>query len=75
MRLCQATGRPDSPPPIVTEHIPDVLWHCASADFGSPQCGHLLVVIDDFFKYPEVEIVKTTSVGETFPKLENIMTT
>ena len=73
---CQVTGPPDPPAPVITEPGPKDPWQCASADFGSlPDGRHMLVVIDDYSKYPEVEIVQSTSAEETIPKIEKIIAT
>ena len=39
------------------------------------QTGELLVVMDTYSRYPEVEIVNRTSVAETIPMFEKIFAT
>ena len=56
--LCQSVGQVDLPAPINTEPIPHEHCYRVSADFVSlPGGKHVLVVVDDMSKYPEVEIV------------------
>lgn len=72
--LCQAAGVGDSPAPIIMEDIPSFPWQRASADFGClPNGRHMLVVIDDFSKYPEDELLATTTAGRTIPLFKKIM--
>ncbi|KAJ1160322.1 hypothetical protein NDU88_000824 [Pleurodeles waltl] len=62
------------PAPIITEPIPSSLWHRAKADLGTlPDGSHVLVVIDDFSKYPEVKILDTTTAERVIPCFEKIM--
>ena len=70
MRNCQTVWPPDPPAPIITEEIPPHPFHRASADGR-----HMLVVMDDFSRYPEVEIVSSTGAAETISKFEKIMAT
>ncbi|KAJ1198807.1 hypothetical protein NDU88_002646 [Pleurodeles waltl] len=66
----------EPPPPIITETIPANPWQRASADLGNlPDGRHMLVVIDDFSKYPEVELLESTVTERVIPCLEKIMAT
>ncbi|KAJ1211772.1 hypothetical protein NDU88_007126 [Pleurodeles waltl] len=70
MQPLSATGGNDPPPAIITESSSTAPWLRASADFGNlPDSKHLLIVMDDYSCYPEVEIVKNTSAEETILKL------
>ena len=57
--------------------LPPSPWHTVHIDF----CGHfpdgqyLLVVIDAYSKFPEVDFVNSTSASATLPKLERIFAT
>ena len=53
---------------------PNGPWLKAPADFCCPfSTGEMvLVVLDAYSKYPEVEIVSSTATGNTFPALERI---
>ncbi|KAJ1092640.1 hypothetical protein NDU88_005750 [Pleurodeles waltl] len=69
--VCLASGQTD--PPAITEEGPTVPWQRASADFWSPPDGsYILIVMDDYSRYPEVEIITKT---EVIPKTEKIMAT
>ncbi|KAJ1098584.1 hypothetical protein NDU88_003692 [Pleurodeles waltl] len=59
--VCQLVGPTDPPPPIITEPILSIPWQRASVDLGSlPDGRHMLVVLGDFSKYPEVELLEST---------------
>ena len=51
---------------------PNGPWLEASADLCGPfPTGEMvLVVLDAYSKYPEVEIISSTAAGNTFPSLE-----
>ena len=55
--------------------LPDGPWIEISADlFGPlPSGQHLLVVIDDYSRLPEVEDVHSTSADSVIPHLDNII--
>ncbi|KAJ1137731.1 hypothetical protein NDU88_004128 [Pleurodeles waltl] len=56
--VCQASGTPDSPARVIMEDGPSARWQRVSADFGSLSYGsYMLVAIDDYSHYPEVELV------------------
>ena len=52
-------------------------WQYLSADFCGPlPSGDMLfVVIDEYSRYPEVEIVRSTSANTVIPKLDRILST
>lgn len=56
---------------------PNGPWLEASSDFcGLFSTGQMvLVVLDAYSKYPEVEIFSSTTSGNTFPALEQIFST
>ena len=72
---CQASN-PQTPSrePIQPTPLPPEPWTCLSMDFSGPfpSGDYLLVVIDDYSRFPEVEIVPSTSASSVIPKLENI---
>ena len=71
---CQAnTPKVDHEPLHMTE-MPKEPWSEDSVDFCGPfKSGeYLLVVIDDFSRFPEVEILHSTSEKSTIPKLDAI---
>ena len=55
--------------------LPDGSWQKLSADFCGtlPTGDYLLVVIDEYSRYPEVEILKSTSAKATIPKFDKII--
>ena len=73
---CQAatTGTQPSPEPLIMTSLPHAPWQEVAADFVGPfPSGELLlVVVDEFSRFPEVEIVTTTSARAVIPKLDNI---
>jgi hypothetical protein len=73
---CQATSSLPPPPPVTMRTLPDGPWQNVSADFYGPiGSEYLLVVIDDYTRYPVVEIVSTTSAKCIIPKLHQIFAT
>ncbi len=71
---CQAANPAQKLEPLCMTTLPKCPWTEVSIDFAGPfPCGnYLLVVIDDFSRYPEVEIVSSTSARATIPKLDAI---
>ena len=73
---CQAatTGTHRHPEPLIMTPLPDAPWQEVAVGFVGPfPSGELLlVVIDEFSRFPEVEIVTTTSAKAVIPKLDNI---
>ena len=60
----------------MTDLTPEV-WHTVNIDFCGPfpEGEYLLVLIDAYSRFPEVEIVSPTSSKVTIPKLEGIFAT
>ena len=73
---CQATSTHGSEhcTPLKMSHLPDRPWKELSIDFIGPfPTGEsLLVVMDDYSRFPEVEIVHPTSSNTVIPKLDAI---
>ena len=69
---CQATVTQKSRTPIVMTETPNEAWERVAADFCGPfPTGELvLVVIDERSRYPEIEIVNSTSAESTKTALE-----
>ncbi|XP_033114046.1 uncharacterized protein K02A2.6-like [Anneissia japonica] len=72
---CQSSSSIGSPPePLRMSKLLESPWKEVSIDFKGPfPAGeYLLVIIDDFSRFPEVEIVSSTSAKATIPKLDAV---
>ena len=71
---CQANRTPDHPQ---MSALPPRPWHTVSVDFCGPfpTGEYLLVVIDGYTRFPEVEIVNSTAGKGTILKLDRIFAT
>ncbi|XP_038049667.1 uncharacterized protein K02A2.6-like [Patiria miniata] len=70
---CQATSSSTLREPLQMSTLPAGPWLEVSVDFADlPSGKHLLVVTDDYSRYPVVEIVTSTSVKAVIPKLDAI---
>ena len=73
---CQATNHSPKPatPPLQMSQLPSGPWKELSMDFCGPfpSGDHLLVVTDDYSRFPEAEIVKSTSANTVIPRLDMI---
>ena len=74
---CQATCRPNPPEPLQMSDMPQGPWQKVHADFYGPLPSgeYLLVVIDRYSRYPEVEIVRSTKASCVIPKFDKIFST
>ena len=63
--------------PLQMTTLPQAPWQYLSADFCGPLPSDdmLFVVIDEYSRYPEVEIVRSTSANTVIPKLDRILST
>jgi len=69
---CQiATPKPSREPLKITP-LPDGPWQQVSIDFCEVAGHYVLVVIDDYSRFPEVEIVHSTSAKAVLPKLDRV---
>ena len=73
----QATNNATHPEPLIMSELPPEPWHTLHIDFCGPFPGsyYLLVVVDAFTHFPEVDIITSTSAEITIPKLERIFAT
>ena len=72
---CQASyPGPSNRDPILPTILPEEPWVSVSIDFKGPlpSGDYLLVVIDDYSRYPEVEVISSTSSRAVLPKLNQI---
>ncbi|CAB4005564.1 uncharacterized protein K02A2.6-like, partial [Paramuricea clavata] len=74
---CQAVGKPPPPEPLAMTEMPKGPWEMVHLDFYGPlpTGEYLLVVIDRYSRYPEVEIVRSTKASTVIPKLDKIFAT
>lgn len=69
---CQvATPKPSSEPLQMTP-LPNGPWEQVSIDFCEVAGHYALVVIDDYSRFPEIEVVYSTSAKAVIPKLNHI---
>lgn len=73
---CQAANHDAKPvsEPLQMSPLPQGPWQELSMDFCGPfpDGDYLLVVTDDFSRYPEVEILRSTSAKAVIPHLDSI---
>jgi transposase InsO family protein len=71
---CQANGPENRPDPLQMSPLPPSPWHTVHMDFCGPfpTGDYLFVVIDAYSRFPEVEIVSSTSAATVIPKLDKI---
>lgn len=74
---CQANGPENRPQPLKMTILPPKPWHTVNVDFSGPYPTgeYLLVVIDAYSRFPEVEIVHSTAGKGTIQKLDRIFAT
>ena len=71
---CQAVGKPAPPEPLHLQDMPKSPWEKLHIDFSGPLPSgeYLLVVVDRYSRFPEVEIVRRTKAEIVIPKLDKI---
>jgi hypothetical protein len=71
---CQASTQVKTHEPLQMTNLPEGPWQNISVDFCGPfpSGDYLLVAMDDYSRYPEVEILKSTSSKSTIPKLDKM---
>ncbi|XP_065067305.1 uncharacterized protein K02A2.6-like [Rhopilema esculentum] len=74
---CQAVGQAAPPEPIQPSDMPSGPWEKLHIDFCGPlpSNDYLLVVVDRYSRYPEVEVVKSTKASCVIPKLDKMFAT
>ena len=74
---CQANGPNTKPAPLQMSPLPPTPWHTVHIDFCGPfpTGEYLLVVIDAYSWFPEVDIIHSTSAKGTISKLDRIFAT
>ena len=71
---CQVTRKPNNPEPLRMTDMPSGPWQKVHLDFYGPlPFGKpLLVCIDCYSRYPEVEIMRSTKAASVTPRLDKI---
>ncbi len=70
---CQANIVEHTTEALKMSPLPTKAWSEISIDFADlPNGEHLLVVMDDYTRFPEVEIVPSTSAQQVIPRLDRI---
>ena len=74
---CQANSSSSSPDPLQMSTLPPSAWHTVHIDFCGPfpSGEYLIVAIDAYSRFPEVEILHSTSATATIAKLDRIFAT
>ena len=73
---CQATNHDPKPAsePLQMSPVPQSSWQKLSMDFCGPfpNGDYMLVVTDGLSRFPEVEVLRSTSAKAVIPHLDNI---
>ncbi len=71
---CQAVGKLPPQEPISGTTMPKGPWETVHIDFYGPlpTGEYLLVAIDRYSRYPEVEVVRSTKASTVIPKLDQM---
>ena len=75
--VCQANSSGNHPDPLKMSPLPPEPWHTVHMDFCGPfPAGeYLFVVIDAYSRFPEVDIVHSTSASAIIPRMDRIFST
>ena len=76
-RPCQAANSRCNPEPLKPSQMPDRPWQKLAMDFKGPIASdyYFFLLIDEYSRFPEVEIVKSTAAETLIPKLHKILCT
>ncbi|KAK7933589.1 hypothetical protein WMY93_004485 [Mugilogobius chulae] len=71
---CQANTPVTQNEPLKMSPLPEAPWHSVSPDFYGPLPSgeYLLVITDDYSRYPVVEIVRSTSAVTVIPVMDKV---
>ena len=74
---CQATTYQPTRDPLKPSELPDGPWQYVDMDFWGPLPSgeSILVMIDPYSRYPEVEFCHSTSAAAVVPKLDKVFST
>ena len=71
---CNAALPHNPPVPLEPNFLPERAWQNLHCDFKGPIAGkyYLHILIDQYSKFPEVDIVKSTSFNSLKPVLDRV---
>jgi len=69
---CQVATPKPSREPLQMTPLPNGPWEQVSIDFCEGAGQYVLVVIDDYLRFPEIDVVHYTSAKAVIPKLDRI---
>ena len=71
---CQAATPRNQREPLIMTPLPDYAWQHVSIDFCGPfpSGEYLLVMIDNYSRFPVVEIIRSTSGAAVIPRIDKI---
>ena len=71
---CQAAGHVNPPESLHMTEMPELPWRTIHIDFYGPlpTSEYLLVAVDRYSRFPEVEIIHSTRASTVIPKLERM---
>ena len=71
---CQAVSRTSPPEPLTVPEMPKGRWDTIHVDFYGPlpTGEYILVAIDRYSRYSEVEVVRSTKASTVIPRLDQI---
>ena len=74
---CQAATSGTSVEPVKPTELPEHPWEHLAMDFKGPvgKEFYFLVVVDEYSRYPEVAVVKSTAAEAVLPELDRILST
>ena len=74
---CQANSSGNHPDPLQMSPLPPEPWHTVHMDFCGPfpTGEYLFVIIDAYSRFPEVDIVHSTSASAIIPRMDRIFCT
>lgn len=72
---CQSVVQHHPREPLQMSKLPNAPWQEVSVDFCEVGGSYLLVVIDNYSRYPEVQLLHSTSAKAVIPHLDHIFST